>query len=69
MVPNALGGAYHDNDRWRRRWRRANAGQGASGLGHAAIGRDAAGELYVATSENAGPTGTTGKVFKLVPPE
>ncbi len=31
------------------------------------IGRDAAGELYLATSETGGPTGTTGRVLKVVP--
>jgi hypothetical protein len=32
------------------------------------FGQDNAGEVYVAASEVFAPTGTTGKVFKLVPP-
>ena len=32
------------------------------------FGQDPAGEMYVLTTENSGPTGTTGKVFKLVRP-
>ncbi len=32
------------------------------------FGEDDAGELYVLTTNNAGPTGTTGRVFKLVRP-
>jgi glucose/arabinose dehydrogenase len=32
------------------------------------FGQDNAGEVYVAASEVLGPSGTTGKVFKLVPP-
>jgi hypothetical protein len=31
------------------------------------MGQDGAGELYVLTSTEIGPTGTTGKVYKLVP--
>lgn len=31
------------------------------------FGEDADGELYVLTTDRTGPTGTTGKVFKLVP--
>jgi glucose/arabinose dehydrogenase len=31
------------------------------------FGQDADGELYVLTTENMGPSGNTGKVFKLVP--
>jgi len=31
------------------------------------FGEDAEGELYVLTTENTGPTGTTGKVHKIVP--
>lgn len=31
------------------------------------IGEDAEGELYFLTSDHAGPTGTTGRVYKLVP--
>jgi glucose/arabinose dehydrogenase len=39
-------------------------------LGHRVLGfgQDGAGELYVLTTDNVGPTGTTGKVFKLVSP-
>jgi glucose/arabinose dehydrogenase len=39
-------------------------------LGHRVLGfgQDASGELYVLTTDNSGPTGTTGKVFKLVSP-
>jgi len=33
-----------------------------------AFGRDAAGELYVLTNEMTGPTGSTGKVYRLVEP-
>ena len=32
------------------------------------FGQDPAGEIYVLTTDNAGPTGTTGKVFKIVRP-
>ena len=32
------------------------------------FGQDPAGEIYVLTTDNAGPTGNTGKVFKLVRP-
>jgi hypothetical protein len=32
------------------------------------IGQDGTGELYVLTTDNVGPSGTTGKVFKLVTP-
>jgi len=31
------------------------------------FGQDNAGEVYVTASQQLGPTGTTGKVFKLVP--
>lgn len=31
------------------------------------MGRDAGGELYVLTSDNAGPIGTTGAVYRIVP--
>jgi glucose/arabinose dehydrogenase len=31
------------------------------------FGQDNAGEIYLTVSSNSGPTGTTGKVFKLVP--
>jgi glucose/arabinose dehydrogenase len=34
-----------------------------------AIAQDQAGEIYVLTKENSGPTGNTGKVWKLVPAE
>jgi glucose/arabinose dehydrogenase len=39
-------------------------------LGHYVLGfgEDAAGELYVLTTDNVGPTGTTGKVYRIVPP-
>jgi hypothetical protein len=30
------------------------------------FGQDAAGEIYVLTADNAGPKGTTGKVFKIL---
>ncbi len=33
-----------------------------------AFGQDAERELYVLTSENRGPTGETGCVYRLVPP-
>jgi hypothetical protein len=32
------------------------------------FGQDLDGEVYVLTTENTGPTGNTGKVFKLVGP-
>jgi hypothetical protein len=32
------------------------------------FGQDPAGELYVLTTNNAGPTGSTGRVLKLVSP-
>lgn len=32
------------------------------------FGQDLAGEMYVLTTDNTGPTGTTGKVYKLVRP-
>jgi len=32
------------------------------------FGQDPAGEMYVLTSERPGPSGTTGRVFKLVRP-
>jgi glucose/arabinose dehydrogenase len=39
-------------------------------LGHRVLGfgQDGAGELYVLITDNVGPSGTTGKVFKLVSP-
>jgi glucose/arabinose dehydrogenase len=39
-------------------------------LGHRVLGfgEDGAGELYVLTTDNVGPSGATGKVFKLVSP-
>lgn len=47
----------------------AVAGTGAGGVGAyiLSFGQDAENELYVLTSENAGPTGTTGTVYRLVP--
>jgi glucose/arabinose dehydrogenase len=39
-------------------------------LGHYLLGfgQDSAGEVYLLTSDNAGPTGETGKVYKLISP-
>jgi glucose/arabinose dehydrogenase len=39
-------------------------------LGHYLLGfgQDAAGEIYVLTSDNTGPTGNTGRVYRLAPP-
>jgi hypothetical protein len=39
-------------------------------LGHFVLGfgQDSAGEVYVLTTDSRGPTGSTGKVFKLVAP-
>jgi hypothetical protein len=39
-------------------------------LGHflLAFGQDAEGEIYVLTNDMTGPSGTTGMVFKLLPP-
>lgn len=33
------------------------------------FGQDTDGEIYILTSETSGPTGSTGKVYRLVPPE
>jgi glucose/arabinose dehydrogenase len=46
------------------------AGDPDGRLGHfvLAFGEDAAGELYVLTTDTAGPTGDTGKVYRLVRP-
>ena len=33
-----------------------------------AFGQDPAGEVYILTSEETGPTGTTGKIYRIVPP-
>jgi glucose/arabinose dehydrogenase len=40
-------------------------------LGHflLSFGQDADNELYVLTSDNSGPTGNTGRVYRIVPPE
>ena len=42
----------------------------AGRLGHYVLGfgQDPAGEMYVLTTDQTGPTGTTGQVFKLVRP-
>jgi len=32
------------------------------------LGQDADKELYILATENSGPTGNTGKIFKIVPP-
>jgi hypothetical protein len=32
------------------------------------FGKDSVGELYVLTTDNVGPAGTTGKVYRIVPP-
>ena len=39
-------------------------------LGHFILGfgRDSAGEVYVLTSDSVGPSGSTGKVYRLVTP-
>jgi hypothetical protein len=39
-------------------------------LGHYVLGfsQDLAGEIYVLTTDNTGPTGNTGKVYKIIPP-
>ena len=46
------------------------AGRPERRLGHFVIGfgQDLAGEMYVLTSDQAGPTGTTGRVYRLVRP-
>ena len=31
------------------------------------LGQDDDGELYIITSENAGPKGETGKIYKIIP--
>jgi hypothetical protein len=44
----------------------------ASGrLGHYLLGfgQDNEGEVYVLTTNNAGPNGTTGRVYRLAPPD
>jgi hypothetical protein len=33
------------------------------------FGQDSSGEVYILTTETAGPTGNTGKVYKIVPPD
>jgi len=38
------------------------------GLWLKGFGQDSAGEVYVFGSQQLGPTGTTGKVLKIVPP-
>jgi hypothetical protein len=46
-------------------------GQAAEGsVGHfiLGMGQDAAGELYIATSDERKPVGQTGRVYKLIPP-
>ncbi len=56
-------------------WRFAELEVGVSGTENRtvgayvlAFGQDAERELYVLTSENRGPTGKTGRVYRLVPP-
>jgi glucose/arabinose dehydrogenase len=43
--------------------------RGAGSLGHflKGFGEDSNGELYLLTSDRAGPSGTTGRVYRLVP--
>ena len=45
------------------------AGTGSSGLGRYVLsfGQDEDGEVYVLTTQSGGPTGTTGRVHKIVP--
>jgi len=45
------------------------ADTGSSGLGRYVLsfGQNADGEVYVLTTQSSGPTGTTGRVFKIVP--
>ncbi|RQD92745.1 hypothetical protein D5R95_00180, partial [Methanosalsum natronophilum] len=38
------------------------------GLFITGMGQDADRELYILTTENSGPSGDTGKIFKIVPP-
>jgi glucose/arabinose dehydrogenase len=42
-------------------------GGGNAGRFLLSFGQDATGELYVLTSESSGPTGSTGRVYRLVP--
>ncbi len=48
----------------------AIAGEANGRLGRYVLGmgEDSSGELFVLTQDNLGPTGTSGKVFKIVPP-
>ena len=45
----------------------ATAANGKLGRSVLAFGQDAERELYVLTSENTGPSGNTGKIFKIIP--
>lgn len=45
----------------------ADRPDGRLGLYITSFGRDASGELYIVTSENFGPTGDTGAVYRIVP--
>lgn len=47
----------------------ANTGTDSLDMYILSLGVDQAGELYVLTSESAGPTGDTGKVWRIVPAE
>jgi hypothetical protein len=46
----------------------ANRENGRLGSYLLSFGQDADLELYVLTSDTAGPSGDTGRVFKIVPP-
>jgi len=46
----------------------AGTANGRSGRFILGFGQDAVGEVYILTTQVVGPTGTTGSVFKLVPP-
>jgi glucose/arabinose dehydrogenase len=47
----------------------ATADGGDLGAFLLSLGQDAEGELYALTSERPGPLGSTGKIYKLVPPQ
>jgi hypothetical protein len=58
-----------EGDPWSlRRVEIATAEGGALNAFLLSFGQDAEGELYVLTSRRPGPIGSTGKVYKLVPP-
>ena len=51
-----------------RRFEIATTDDGNLGAYLLSFGQDADGELYALTSGRPGPSGSTGKIYKLVPP-